>query len=109
QAESAAQKGKWIFWDLDLGFQEKKAFLQDSSLFFAIGLAIEEFFEKLWKSFQKETLGVSLFKGSIDFSKYFVWTEQHEQYYLEKEQGSKDSSLEPFYRKLFAVDVFAAY
>jgi hypothetical protein len=111
-AQEAVSAQKWIFWDLDFHFQEKKIFLQDTSLFFSFGLAIEEFVKKLWTHFQKETIGASLFRGSIDFVKYFVWTELHEQHYLEQKQESlhwQKKGEEALSRRFFAADIFSDY
>lgn len=112
-AEKAAELDKWILWDLDFGFQEKRVFLQDTAVFFAHGIAIDEFIKKLWTPFLSRTLGASLFRGGVDFAKYFVWTEEHEQLYLEKSRESaflrSDPSLEEMGRKLFAADVFSEY
>jgi len=110
-AKEAVGAQKWIFWDLDFHFQEKKIFLQDSALFFSFGIAIEEFVKKLWTHFQRETIGASMFRGSVDFAKYFIWTELHEQHYIEQRQERPkwQDELEPFSRRFFAADIFADY
>ena len=112
-AEEVVANQKWILWELDFHFQEEKVFLQDSASFFSCGIAIDEFVKTLWEPFKERTIGACLFRGGVDFSKYFVWTEQHEQYYLEKTlerpllQGKP--ALESFCKKLFAADVFSEY
>ena len=112
-AEKALELDKWILWDLDFKFQEKRIFLQDTSSFFSCGIAIEEFTEKLWIPFEKRSLGVCLFRGGVDFARYFIWTEEHELLYLEKSKDSaflkSDPELETVGRKLFAADVFSEY
>ncbi len=112
-AEKAVELGKWILWDLDFGFQEGKVFLQDTSTFFSAGIAIEEFVKTLGVPFQGSTIGACIFRGGVDFAKYFVWTEQHESLYLEKSKESaflrSAPGLEETGRKLFAADVFSDY
>ena len=112
-AEKAVELGKWILWDLDFGLHEKRVFLEDTAAFFSSGIAIEEFTKKLWKPFQEQTIGACLFRGGVEFAKYFVWTEQHELLYLEKSSESaflrSDLDLEELGRKLFAADIFSDY
>ncbi len=106
-AEKAEEADKWILWDLDFGFHEKKVFLQDSASFFSCGITIDEFVKRLYQPFAHRTIGAILFRGSVDLAKYFVWTELQEQYYLERK---KEKALpEDLSRKLFAADVFAEY
>jgi hypothetical protein len=112
-AEKAVELGKWILWELDFGLHEKRVFLEDSAAFFSHEIAINEFIKTLWRPFQAQTIGACLFRGGVEFAKYFVWTEQHEQLYLEKSKEStflsSDQDLEELGRKLFAADVFADY
>jgi hypothetical protein len=112
-AEKAVELGKWILWDLDFGLHEKRIFLEDSAAFFSNEIAMNEFIKTLWRPFQEQTIGACLFRGGVEFAKYFVWTEQHEQLYLEKSRESaflnSDPDLEEMGRKLFAADVFSDY
>lgn len=112
-AARAVEQEKWIFWDLDFKFQEERLFLEDTSSFFSAGIAIEEFIKTLWTPYQQNTLGACLFKGGVDFGRYFVWTELHEQHYLEKKKDSlfldSDSKMDEMGRKLYAADVFSDY
>ncbi|MBM3197811.1 MAG: hypothetical protein FJZ58_00960 [Chlamydiae bacterium] len=113
QAKSHVTLGKRLVWDLDFGFAHKPIFLQDTATFFAATLLIEEFLETLWKPFQEHTLAVCLFRGDVDVAKYFLWTEQQEQLYLERMQDfailSQEEVAHDFLRKIFAVDVFSDY
>lgn len=112
-AEEAIANQKWILWELDFHFQEEKVFLHDTASFFSSGVAIEEFIKTLWAPFKEHTIGACLFRGGVDFAKYFVWTEEHEQFYLEKVLErpllQANPTLETFCRKLFAADVFSDY
>ena len=106
RAKAARDQGKMILWELDLDLQE--VFIQDTSAFFSRSLTLKEFQEELLLPFKKETLGVSLFNGDLDFESCFLLTEQYEANYLERkeEYPLKDAS---FVRQLFAADVFAEY
>lgn len=112
-AEKAAELGKWILWELDFHLQEGFIFLQDTSMFYSCGIAIEEFVKTLVTPYVEHTLGVCLFRGSVDFARYFVWTESLERHYAEKQKESlflrSDPGLDRLGRKLFAADVFSEY
>lgn len=112
-AEKAVGLGKWILWKLDFQFQEKRVFLEDTAVFYSCGIAIEEFVSKLAVPFQGSTIGASIFRGGVDFSKYFIWTDQHESHYLEKNKENAFFQMDPLLgdvsRKLFAADVFSDY
>lgn len=112
-AEKAVELGKWILWELDFHLQEKQVFLQDTSAFYSCGIAVEEFVKALAAPFAESTLGVCLFRGGVDFAKYFLWTEEHERHYVEKQKESlflqSDPNLDSIGRKLFAADVFSEY
>lgn len=108
QAEAAVFQGKWIVWHLDFHFAENPLFIDDSALFFSQGLSIEEFAKKLYGPFQKNTLAASLFQGDSDFSRYFIWTEQHELYYQEK-AGDWQGIEEGERKRVFAADIFSGY
>jgi hypothetical protein len=112
-AQQAVEAGKWILWELDFHFQDEKVFLQNSAVFYSHGIAIGEFLKTLWTPFKESTIGASLFRGSVDFAKYFVWTEELERHYLEKkEEGLSfqlNERLSDFSKKLFAADIFSDY
>jgi hypothetical protein len=113
KAEEAVAQGKWIIWELDFFRIEQPVFIQDSASFFSLTIEIEEFLAKLWTHFKEKSLGVVLFRGDVDFSKYFIWTEQHEQYFLERKEEypllSAGGESENFLRALFAADIFSGY
>ncbi len=108
QAEQAVLKGKWILWELDIKTGNFPMFIQDSALFFSLGLSIEEFLRRLWKPFKEKSLGVSLFRGSTHFTENFLWTEQHEIHYQER---ILECPLLPKHllRQMFGADVFVEY
>lgn len=73
KAEELKRKGFFIFWDIDLGLFQRP--LDDQTQFLSLSLALEHFQDFFWKDFQECTLGVSLYRGSADFSPYFQWNE----------------------------------
>lgn len=109
QAEAAVASGKWIIWEFDFFSENAPIFIEDSAFFFSLTLEIDAFLERFWEPFKQRTLGVILFRGDVDFSKYFVTTEKHEQYFLEKKQEYPLLAKEPLLRSLFAADVFSGY
>jgi len=107
-ASAASYQGKRILWEFNFEFDKKPLFIQDSALFFSYGLRIREFVEKVYTKFKENTLGAVLFRGGVDFSSYFVFTEEHERLYAEYAEefpllGKKESSA------FFAADVFVQY
>ncbi len=108
-AASAYLEGKWIFWALDFGFEKTPVFIHDTSLFYSLGIAIEEFSKRVLSSFQDRTLGVCIFEGDVDFGRYFVWTQQHQEYFEEKKLEYPANIDEEDCRRLFAADIFSDY
>ncbi len=73
QAKRYIDQGYYIFWELEMGlFSDLPLPLSDTTQYRSLLIALDHFFETCWKSFKYKTLGVSLFRGSIDFSKNFV-------------------------------------
>lgn len=108
KANEALSKNKWIVWEFDFSWDKKPLFIQDASYFFSVGLWIGEFLEKFWIPFKESTLAFILFRGEIDLSSYFIWTEQQELLYQEK-LIEYPSLEENDIRSFFAADVFSEY
>jgi hypothetical protein len=106
QGHAIASRGVKILWELDLPFARKPLFVQDSSFFFSLGLWLKETMQKLYTPLAEHTLGVILFRGSCDFSRYFLWTEQQEVLYKEQITDNLPLSVSRFF---FAGDVLAEY
>ena len=106
--QQIASEGKKILWEVELSFPKKPLFIQDSTHFFSLGLWLKEISQKLYAPLSENTLGVVLFKGSADFSSYFLWTEQQELLFQERlgEQPSLSPKLCKFF---FSADVLAEY
>lgn len=69
-------QGLKLFWEIDLGlFAYLEHPLDDQMQFLALCLSLEHFRDTLWKEFHGETVGVSIYCGSGDFSDGFKWDE----------------------------------
>ncbi len=74
-ARALKERGLLILWELDLGlFSHLLLPLGDTLQLKAFGFALDHFYQTVWTEFKKETLGVSLYRGSLDFSVNFPWT-----------------------------------
>lgn len=100
RAEQAAQEGKKIVWDFDFGCTNPQGFrLQDPLQWNTSRLAMEYFVGSIWPKYEKETLGVSLYRGTIDWIHHLYWDEaQKEHFYRWKKisriSGASSSSLD---------------
>lgn len=108
KANLAVLEGKWIVFELSFPWDKKPLFIQDASCFFSFGLWIEELLGKFWATFKDNTLAFVVFRGVVDFSSYFIWTEQQELLYQEK-LGEYPSLKEEEVRSFFAADLFSEY
>lgn len=80
QALIAVEKGYALMWDMQLGlFTELIQPLTHQAQFLSLTLSLEHFLDSLWKEFKSHTIGISLFRGSADFSQYFPWDEHQKQ------------------------------
>lgn len=67
--------GRYLLWEFDWGSDEFS--LYDPVVFQAFGQAIDHFVKTLWEEFKEETLGVVLYRGTIDFADRFIWPLEH--------------------------------
>lgn len=73
-AEKSASLGLKLLWDLDLGlFSRLLMPLSDETQFRALALAVHYLLERIREYFLPVTLGVVLYRGSLDFSVGFPW------------------------------------
>lgn len=90
-ARNYVQQGLRLFWQIDLGlFSRLRAPLSDRTQYLALGLALRHFGDHIWKEFQTHTLGLSLYRGPLDFSKSLTWNSENEtnfQEWLKTGQG----------------------
>lgn len=70
-------QGLQIFWEIDLGLL---TFLQhglgNRTQFLSLTLSLEHFCCSLWQEFRKQTVGLCLYRGPIDFSRDYHWDEE---------------------------------
>jgi len=79
EAQKHVSQGYQIFWELDFGiFSSLKHPLSHASQFLSLKLAADHFYNAFWEEFEKHTVGISLYRGSLDFSKDFLWNEEQE-------------------------------
>lgn len=79
QAKQAVEKGYLLMWNMQMGlFSDLIHPLTNQTQFLSLTLALEHFRDSLWKEFRFQTLGVSLFRGSIDFNRSFLWDEHQD-------------------------------
>lgn len=79
-ALDAIEKGYALMWNLQLGlFGELTQPLTHQAQFLSLALSLEHFRDSLWKEFKSQTVGLSLFRGSVDFSRNFRWDAHQEQ------------------------------
>lgn len=114
QAQNSIEKGYSIFWDINLGlFRELVHPLAHQSQFLSLVISLEHFRDTLWKEFQSHTVGLSLLRGSADFSKSFLWDDEQEKNWKNwlQEYGKRDAlpiEIEE-YMRLFCQDVAIEY
>lgn len=121
QARKALSEEKKILWELDFGFQESCFSLADDALFNAQKMAIEIWNERVWKEFEKETLGLVLFRGSFalaDLLLQFELDERMEEdaigffqdnFQLSFSSFETFSKLFPEHMQLYCVSVLSEY
>lgn len=71
------KEGLKIFWDMDLGLPNALIHpLGNRTQFLSLTLSLEHFCKTLRCEFRKETIGLCLFRGSLDFSQKYPWDEE---------------------------------
>jgi hypothetical protein len=67
-AQRAVSEGKLIMWELDFGFYDKEMDFFDSSIFYSLGIALDEFVNSLYRDLKDSSIGVILLpRGSCFF------------------------------------------
>ncbi len=80
QALKVVEQGYALMWNMKMGLlNDLSKSLTDQSQFLSLTLALEHFRDSLWKEFKDQTLGLTFFRGSVDFSDGFNWDESQEQ------------------------------
>lgn len=76
-AQSYIAEGFKIFWEIDLGlFSKLKLPLTDQSQYLSLGLSLDHFRDSIWKEFQQHSVGLSIYRGSVDFGNNYLWDEE---------------------------------
>lgn len=102
-AFEAIQKGLFILWEIDLGILSQLPFpLDHQSQYAALRLSLEHFRDAIWKEYHEHSLGVSLYKGTGDFSAHFQWNDSYVENLKEweKERSSEIDVLSIFCREV---------
>jgi len=77
RAKKAVENERSILWELDFGFSSSDLLpLSDSAQYLSFQIALDYFRDTLWKEFSKHTIGLILFRGSVDFIDVLHWDEQ---------------------------------
>lgn len=75
-AKQYAEQGLNIFWDLDLGlFSHLHEPISEQTQYMTLNLSIKHFGDTLWKEFSQQTIGVSLYRGELDFGNSMLWND----------------------------------
>lgn len=76
-ARRYVEEGLMLLWHLDLElFDKSTTALTAEQHWMALTLAIDHFLQEIWPIFQQTSLGVCLYRGSLDFSQYFSWNDE---------------------------------
>lgn len=79
QARQAIDNGYGVMWEMRMNlFQELIHPLTNQAQFLSLTLALEHFRDSLWKEFKSHTVGLILYRGSVDFTIGFRWDEHQE-------------------------------
>lgn len=108
EALHAIERGDEIFWEFDLGLSLPYFPLEDELLFRSLSLSLSTFTQELWPVFQKNSRGICLYKGSVDFSSFFIWSENQFANWNEW-IGNRAKAKKEHLRRLFCADSFALY
>ncbi len=68
------KKGYNVLWELNFGlFKELHLPLSDTSQYRSLNIAVDHFFDYILKDLSVATIGVSIYKGPLDFSHNWSW------------------------------------
>jgi hypothetical protein len=100
-------QGLYLFWEISLGLFSSLTFpLSHSSQHLALKLSLEHFRELIWNEFREKTIGLSLYRGSADFSADFPWDEEQRSNFQEwkKEKNLDEEQLIRFFCRNAAIE-----
>lgn len=112
-AQKLCDQGYQLFWHLDLGlFDKLHAPLSNQTQFLSLILSLEHFRDTLWKRYKQQTVGICIYKGSINFTMQLQWDDHLYESYLswgKEGLGSKFDETNPLYKMIFSRDTVAEY
>ncbi len=77
KALELVDKGCHLFWEIDLGLFDRLTLpLDHQGQFLSLTLSLEYFRDTLWNEFKDKTIGLSIYRGDLDFSSRFCWDVQ---------------------------------
>jgi hypothetical protein len=75
-AEEYRSQGFHLFWEVEGGIAEGMQFcLSDVSQYLALEHSLNYFVELLWQQFRESSWGVNLYRGTLDFTQIFEWSD----------------------------------
>ncbi len=79
-ADKIIANGKYILWDLNLGIQNSGFRFSDPLQYKSLSLSIKTFLSRYYEKYQKHTLGINLYRGSLTFPG-FTWNAMHRDHF----------------------------
>lgn len=104
RAEKMIEQRAWILWNLDFGIDQQEFDFEDELTFYSLQIAVDHFTKEVWPHFKAKTLGASLYRGTIDLSSGFLWTQNQEENF---EKWKKERKRKEQY--LFCTEVLIHY
>lgn len=104
KARSLVSLGRKIVWKFDLGLEHPYYPLEDELRFQSAGLALKQFSHDVWPEFKEQTLALSLYRGLVNFSEFFLWTDRQRANFASWKEDEESDDL-----REFAADAFAIY
>jgi hypothetical protein len=97
------------FWiSFDLGLESPFFPIDEEMRFQSLGLALERFSKEIWPRFEKRIEGAILYRGALDFSPFYAWTDKQLQNF-EVWKQNRPSMAEKQLKRLFCADAFVHY
>lgn len=72
RAEALQEAGIRILWEMDFSLYTET--FSDEARFLSLEMAVKHFTKTIWPLFSQASLGVILYRGSLDFSEGFPWS-----------------------------------
>lgn len=110
KAREQISRGLRLFWELDFGLAEGLRYpLSHASQFMSFKLALDHFRNAFWPEFGPHTCGISLYRGSLDFTCHFLWDADQEKGFDEWLADRGETEITGTLRQLFCRDAVVEY